>query len=389
MVSASSKKSNIKIKTGLPCIISYVDQKISNDYIETIAVYVHLGPEIPQHLVLNIERHKGLFPSQNIVLISSENWERKLPNEVENFVIPIEELDNDLFNEMSKHLDFTFRKGFWQFTIQRLFVLEKLHLQYPSRSMLHIESDVILMPNFPWKKFENLPYLAWLPVNAESDIAALVFSPKLKRTAELVEYLVRFASLNPNTNDMLALRHFAVMNPDKHRYLPSTTNQTLRKDQTNPLPEGLSISNFGGVFDPLAFGMWNFGQDPKNFFGIRRRYFLDKSHFLDPSKTSLSYTKSELVDSDNIRVFNLHLHSKNLKLFCNNWEASLNNGLREAKSEKNKYNFNPKIFISLMKENGSKSTLWELLANFPGLKRLETHSIGILLKKKIKKIMKL
>jgi hypothetical protein len=365
-----------------------VPATLSNGTIETIAVYVHLGPEIPRHLLLNLERHAALFPNQEIVLISNENWAHKITSKVENLIVPSHMMESDLFKEMSRHLDFSFRKGFWQYTLQRLFVLEAVHSKYQNRSLLHIESDVVLMPNFPWKDFEKISHLAWLPVNHESDIASLVFSPNLRLTQELVRYLVEFATVNPDTNDMVALRNFAISNPDKHKYLPSTTDQTSKNGHQFKSTESLGKDQFGGVFDPLAFGMWNFGQDPKNFFGIRRRYFMDDSHHLDPSRVFLSYQNSELRDSNGTAIFNLHLHSKYLKLFSSDWENKLINGLKEAKLNKKKYSFSYKVFTSILRENGPKLMIWEMLANFPGIKKLERHPFGEFIKNKTKKMLR-
>ena len=365
-------------------VIDHLDGSIA-----TIAVYVHLGPDIPQHLLLNIERHSELFPNQKIVLVSNQNWENLIPEGVETFLVPKKDENSLLFDEMSKHLDFSFRNGFWQFTFQRLFVLERLHRKYPQRSLLHIESDVILMPNFPWQKFENLRHLAWLPVNMESDIAALVFSPNIALTQILVEELKVFASQNPSTNDMLALRHFALSNPNLHKYLPSITKSTLRGIHAKHLPESLSEKYFGGVFDPLAFGMWNFGHDPKNFFGIRRRYFLDESHYIDPSRVKLSYMNDGLIDSDGIPMFNLHLHSKDLSLFRISWRSSLVGGLSSAATLRKKFNFNLSIFLTLLKQNGRKKTFWEILSNVKGIRLAEKHRLGRWIKKFVKKTFKL
>ncbi len=361
---------------------------LPNELVETIAVYVHLGPDIPKHLLLNLDRHADLFPNQKIVLISNEKWDGKITSKVENFLVPTQMMDSELFKEMSKHLDFSFRKGFWQYTFQRLFVLEALHLKYPERSLLHIESDVVIMPNFPWEEFGNIPHLAWLPVNHESDIAALVFSPNLNMTQELVKSLVEFATLNPDTNDMMALRNFAVRYPDKHKYLPSITIQTLNRKRDSESPESLNSDFFGGIFDPIAFGMWNFGQDPRNFFGIRRRYFIDDSHFVDPSKVFLTYEKSELRDQNGTAIFNLHLHSKYLGLFGPDWEKELRIGLQEAKMNHKKYSFSHNIFKSLLREKGLKLMLWEMLANFPGLKKLQSRSTGKFIKNQVKKMLR-
>ena len=64
-------------------VIDHLDGSIA-----TIAVYVHLGPDIPKHLLFNIERHSELFPNQKIVLVSNQNWGDLIPQNVETFLVP-------------------------------------------------------------------------------------------------------------------------------------------------------------------------------------------------------------------------------------------------------------------------------------------------------------
>jgi len=354
-----------------------------------IAVYIHLGGDLPKHLILNLKRHRELFPQQEIVLVSSENWKDEISTGIENLVLSLDELQPSIFKEMSNYHNFDFRNGFWKYTLQRLFAFEAIHRKYPDQQLLHIESDVLIMPNFPWDRFELIDKLAWLPVNSESDIATLLFLPNLKSTLFLMDYLYKHTTDKPETTDMFALKSFAMKNPTKHYYLPSYTRVTNKNleviSESNLIPPGI----FEGTFDPIAFGLWNFGVDPKNFFGIRRRYFIDPTHFVDPSKVRLFYTKSKLIDTSGNELYNLHIHSKNLSLFQKNWEINLIKGLKEVESRSKRLNFSPGVFLDLIKLNGSVRILWELVANIPGIRQLENYTFGKYLKNNVKKFLKL
>ena len=354
-----------------------------------VGVYIHLGEDLPKHLVLNLKRHRELFPHQEIVLVSSKNWKDKITAGIENLVLPLDGLQPSIFEAMSNHHNFNFRNGFWKYTLQRLFALEAIHRRYSERQILHIESDVLLMPNFPWGKFEGLDKLAWLPVNSESDIAALLFSPNLKSTLFLISYLCEHAVNNPETTDMFALKSFARNNPTKHYYLPSYTAETEKNIEKKSESHAAAPRVFDGVFDPIAFGLWNFGVDPKNFFGICRRYFIDVTHFIDPSKVRLSYVNSKLMYTSGTELYNLHIHSKNLKLFQENWEKNLINGLKETEKKSKTFYFSLNALIYLIKVNGLIGVIWEMMANIPGIKKLENFRTLKVAKGKLKNYLRL
>lgn len=363
--------------------------KQTSKNIGIIAVYIHLGGDLPNHLILNLKRHREIFPNQEIVLVSSENWEDKITAGIENLVLSLDELQPSIFKAMSNHHNFDFRNGFWKYTLQRLFALEAIHSKYPEQQLLHIESDVLIMPNFPWDRFELIDKLAWLPVNRESDIAALLFLPNLEATSFFIDYLCEHARQNPKTTDMFALKSFALQNPTKHYYLPSYNEETYRKIEDFSPSNEIPPLIFGGYFDPIAFGIWNFGVDPKNFFGIRRRYFIDRTHFVDPSKVTLSYDNSKLMDTSGTELYSLHIHSKNLSLFKTNWEVNLIEGLKEAETKSKSLHFSPKALVNLIKVNGLVRTIWEIIANIPGIKKFENFSLFNLVKIRIKKILNL
>jgi hypothetical protein len=96
-----------------------------------------------------------------------------------------------------------------------------------------------------------------------------------------------------------------------------------------------------------------------------------------------------LIDSDGIPIFNLHLHSKDLSLFRISWRSSLVDGLSSAATLSKKFNFNLSIFLTLLKQNGHKKTIWEILSNVKGIRLAEKYRLGRWIKKFVKKIFKL
>jgi hypothetical protein len=354
-----------------------------------VAVYVHLGPDLPPHLKWSLDRHQHLFPNQELVLITSHDQHFDLPEGIKQFKVNTDELETELFDAMSKNLDFDFRKGFWKYTLQRFFAVGEFHKVYSNRILTHIESDVLLMPNFPWQKFTEFKKLAWLKVNSKIDVAAIVHFPTLDKTLKFLEEISQFSRMNPDTNDMLALHEVAVNLKHLHEYLPSLTPSNAYNAENFGSLEERTLSDFGGIFDPLNLGLWYFGQDPKNSFGLRKRYVGDTSHDLNPIHAKLKFHAGVLSDISGVSIFSLHIHSKHLPLFGKDWESSLEIGLVQALTEKRRYSFHLNSLFLALRGRKIRQNLWILISLIPGLSRLRRIRKIEALKDQLKRLIKI
>jgi hypothetical protein len=275
------------------------------------AVFVHLGANIPSHLKLNLERHKRLFPEIPATLgISTTTPLPKIPQEVEVFMYKRSSESIDLMKSLN--LSPSFRDGFWHLTLERLFALSDIHSFFPSEPMVHVESDVLLMPNFPWAQLAAQRQMMWGKVTPTEDIAALLFSPSYFKTEQMVEKIIEAVKFNPNTNDMRSL-HFA------SKSLPSTDFKYL--------PSGIDCDDFsGGFFDVATLGMWLTGMDPRNAWGKRRYLHPLPHHLVNPGSFNYRFQEGKLLverEGTERKVFSLHIHSKDLRLFGPSWEDRL------------------------------------------------------------------
>lgn len=354
-----------------------------------IAVYVHLGPNLPEHLKFNLNRHQRLFPEQELVLITSHDQDFQLADGIYQFRVNCDELKLELFSAMGQRLDFNFRNGFWKYTLQRFFAIGEFHKLKPNRAVTHIESDVLVMPNFPWNKLNELRKLAWLKVNSELDVAAIVHFPSFDITKRLLSEIEICALQNPGTNDMLALHESARKLNNFHQYLPSITKENTNQDAQFGHSEKKSLEYFGGIFDPLNLGLWYFGQDPKNSFGLRMRYEGDPSHDLRPGQTNLNFVNNSLVDGNGTLIFSLHVHSKFLPLFGHNWEAALQKGLDQAQLRSRKYSFHLSALLLAFRGNKARKNLWQLLALIPGLNALRKYRLVENSKNSLKSLLRI
>jgi hypothetical protein len=258
-----------------------------------------------------------LFPERIPILVTNRGC--KISRRIRKSNTVIEYVDDEWFLAHKKYRNGDFRKGFWQLTLNRIYVLALIHHKYQV-PILHIESDVLLMKDFPWKKFDNFEKIAWLNVSIDHDIAALLFSPSAVLTEHLVEELKICVDRDPNKTDMTSMIEVTKILQDTFSYLPSCPLEwsrfsTAKKEleNTRALAE-----YFGGYFDPAALGIWNLGQDPRNHFGRSRIHIDPNTHKIDPSKATLSIEGGHHVhDQYGNKVFSLHVHSKNNRLFKN------------------------------------------------------------------------
>jgi hypothetical protein len=354
-----------------------------------LAVFVHLGPNLPDHLLLNLKRHVELFPNIETVLILDHPMKEQISPEIEIYMFSESKEDSDLFSVMQEHSDFNFRNGFWKYTFLRLFALGDFHKSRPTRTLLHIESDVILLPNFPWEKFVGLKSVAWMRVNDFNDVAALVYLPSAVETGFFVSSIRKYAQDDPKTTDMFSMFRYSTENEMRHSYLPSITADSARNGVIVDERQESLLEHFGGYFDPLALGLWYFGQDPKNSYGLTKRYIDQTHHDYFAPAADLTFADEKLFDAFGIQVFALHVHSKDLALFGATWRGALIKVLTDAKNGQNEVSFNLHSFIDSIKDRSLRAHLWILLARIPGVSILRKFTWVEKVKNYFKKLFKI
>jgi hypothetical protein len=169
------------------------------------SVFVKLGNEPTPHLWLNIKKNLRDHSSIPIVLIVNhpDGIPLDIVKQIEvHHYTASSEVDSILENlSHSKK----FRNGFWRFSLERLFALFDYHSNNPEVSLLHIESDVLILRNFPWTKIASGEKIAWCRFNSERDVASLVFLPHIRETEWLKLELIKEIRKNFEVTDMQAL----------------------------------------------------------------------------------------------------------------------------------------------------------------------------------------
>ena len=283
-------------------------------------------------------------------------------------------------------IDTKFRNGFWRYSLERLFALTQHHIDFPNDSLLHIESYVLPLTNFPFHSFETLEKLAWLRVDSRRDVAAIVYSPKVATSSWLSEKMRSVISLSVETDDMRVLGEISSKEPQHVEILPSLPHQTsnLRNQSLNVSQEDLiaassHFSKFDGVFDPAGIGIWLTGTEPRNSFGFTTK-FKSKlntpgNDFIDPENVQYSFDDAGRLSfqsgRESIEIYSLHIHSKNLKYFSEKFEKHLYMDVERSSSGRSKIEFSGRILLNLVCENLNKGTFLQFLSWLPGVRRLK------------------
>jgi len=342
-------------------------------------VFVQLGSFTPNYLEGNIKRLSILFPDNDIYLIT--NNQKFLKLKIKNLKIAkytTSVRHEHLLNKLSKKTGF--REGFWRLSLERLLALAKFQIENRIEHLLHLESDVIVFPNFPVDSIQKLNKLSWCQYNSKLDIASLLYSPNSQSALYLQKNIENNLELDNSHTDMTILstiRRNSESSITIFPSLPSTESFLVNKKSEISLNSQIQLASqfsiFGGIFDPAAIGVWLLGKNPENAHAMKilhDRWIIDTGDsFIDPSRIDYIFKSDgnlNLIDKGNqIPIFNLHVHSKNVKLLNIEWERELN---RFVKLSENKYlikKIDPKDFANLIALNFKRKNLIEFILTMP------------------------
>jgi hypothetical protein len=353
-------------------------------------VLVHLGNANAGHLWKNLDSLLSKFNSLEVVLVFDHLANLPTPkSRVEYFEYVQTEQIKRAFEKIG--FDLRFREGFWQLTLERLFALQQYHETNPDTPILHIESDVLLFPDFPFEVFSSTKKLSWLRVDDDRDVATILFSPNSEETNWLGEEVLCCLSADPLITDMKALNRIRKMNEDRIQTAPSFSSLLAKeinwkgansKKLVRQLSENSALYN--GIFDPAAIGMWLSGSDPRNYYGVRRIFDTEEillgGTYVDPSNLEYRLTKegSLLCSSGGawIQIWCLHVHSKDIRLFSSGWEKRLEKLIQTSKLGKIHKEFDLACLVKLILANMKNHTLIGFVLHMKGLWWLKRILVG-------------
>lgn len=324
-------------------------------------VFVHLGPAKAAHLKKNIEHISRNFPQFQITLITSIEAHKSLLQikNINHFQYEPTMVVSELINSLGHNPKF--RKGFWFYSLERIYALRDWSLKTPNESFLHIESDILLMKDFPSGKIFEGKSLAWTRHSENADVATFLYSPNFSEIDWMTVQISQLIKNDSTSTDMSVLSNIAKKYKDRVLILPSRIEHGENNENNQDL-----IGFFGGIFDPAAYGMWLTGQDPRNNLGVIRKFISLPGAEVNPADfrfRSWPLGTLKIVDSSVcIPVFNLHLHNKRLLLFGRFWTIFLALDILYSHKRICKYSISPRAIWSVLSDINSRYGLFTIKA---------------------------
>ena len=237
-------------------------------------------------------------------------------------LISVETLEDpfDFKNKSTQNKDF--RNGSWHFSSARLFVLHSFMVKYNVKNVIHIENDVLLYYNCDETLTESLynQKQAYIPFDSyERNVASIVYMPDGSTFERILE------QYNFNKNDMYNFSEIR-KKTDLINTFPIFVNHDMFPNDGEKAFVTNGWERFGGyIFDAAAMGQYVGGVDPRNIYGDTRGFvnetcvikYNDEGEIFWQTVAGLSKPFIKTRESGvEIPIFNLHIHSKALMLYC-------------------------------------------------------------------------
>ena len=317
-------------------------------------VFIHLGKSLPKYLIKNINRTNQLFPAHSITLIVSDPTLCKKKVKGASHIFLYDLSYSPLNQSSGTILKNESRSRFWRYSFERLLAFSAWHETKPHTKALHIESDVILLPEFKFESFESSTKLMWANVNSDHDIAALLFSPNFTESKWVSLKLCEQLAINPEVTDMTAL--FIVRKSFSTR-IDELITVPIPKIQENKLEKKQPL------YDGARIGMWLCGEDPRNHFGFLIKHIQHLDSDVKPANYEFHINEAGAItiknEGSSWQLQNLHIHSKRLELFSNSNNDALLKDIKKSMYKDKKIEFTPVLSTHILLGK-IKNQLWKL-----------------------------
>jgi hypothetical protein len=252
-----------------------------------------------QSYILENIKQLLLFGNKNITVITEEKFFKNFPKGIE--LIDTYLLKSKYADDYYKQtcLDSKFRGGFWQHCFARFFYIHAYMKQYNCKNIIHLENDVLTYINLD-KILKFIDKKMMIVMDSEDRCI-----PSIIYCKNYAVWEVLFEKISFSQNDMQWLGTLYKLFPDMIGKFP-----IIDKGE-------FSDNKFNGIFDAAAMGQYLGGVDSdKNTVG-----FINETCVIKYDKYKFIWKKRKgllvpyLVSDKEVRIFNLHIHCKDLKKF--------------------------------------------------------------------------
>lgn len=266
-----------------------------------------------QEYILDNIRQLLKLKIENIYIITDKEFFVNFEHYKNIKLIDVNEL-NDSYHFFHKtNLDKSFRNGFWTLTSLRFFYIYALMEKYNLENCIHIENDVLLYYNIQILEDKLDKHYLYIPFDTyKRNIASIIYIPNhyiFKRILDNYDFtkndMENFINIKINTN---LIQNFPIF-PTKY----AMTSEELF------VSENYHLFNF--IFDAAAIGQYIGGVDPRNMPGDTRG-FINETCIIKYNLYDIYFKENDnikrpfiTIHNEEIPIFNLHIHSKNLSAF--------------------------------------------------------------------------
>ena len=300
-------------------------------------VFVHIGDTLPDYLPVAIKQAR-LFNSCNILLVANASAIHAAKDDLNKFDVVCMACEN--LEKTSEHLAFlrnsqldrSFRGGFWSHATERFFYLQDVIEHFKLTDVVHLESDNMiyvdiasLIPVF----HDHYQRIGMTLDNDQRCIPGIVYLKNAESMDHLAQFIADRALSGNNDMQVLAdyLRRFGSLYANQ---LPIILKEYVEANELVS-PCGFRAQNkddfcknsgaFNSIFDAAALGQYLGGIDPRN--GPSVPGFINESCVFNPALLGFKWEEDEkgrkvpfaCYEGHELRVNNLHIHSKNLARF--------------------------------------------------------------------------
>ena len=282
-------------------------------------VFVHLK-EFPLYVKKNLKYTSETFSNRPIHLLIDKSIQQKTKS-FQTIRHIVNQANHEQYLEkltQSLRHNKRFRNEFWYLTIVRLLHFFDYVIQQNLRDALLVESDVILLPNFPFEKFTTWNVQCAYPLaTLDEGVASVLYCKDADSATKLKQKLLEYQDLNPMATDCsyLGFLNRTQIGDFKIGILPTVPTGYFARENHEQTVLEENFQFFGGVFDASTLGLYFLGIDLRNTGGIP---ILRKSqdHYplksVDFSLKSISELGVVTLNCNDMvfPIFNFHLHTK-------------------------------------------------------------------------------
>ena len=300
-----------------------------------LLVFVHLGERIPKYALENFNSIKNEFADISLwVITDSHRISRKLQKRgLQTFYVDKRQINEEFYDKNLSHSK-EFRGKFWYRTIQRFDALASFQ-EVHKKPVIHLENDIWIAKDFPFKKFDELKgSIAFPLLNKSEGVASVLFLRSEESSKQLVQLVHQLVKKDSSNTDMSILGQIAILGLMNFSGLPTLPPNQIKEGGETTFSANFEI--FNGCFDAAAYGVYYLGTDPRNARGVSHLHTLRNEHNLPFGISDIIY----IAETSSIRVtalefeyslFCLHNHSKNVKIWGHYREHYLNSHLKAKK----------------------------------------------------------